>query len=402
MKNKSRKKFDAALFDAFGNIPTLSFYGRVRQDETELARQKQTFFKTDKPPLFSYPKAQAFDVKAYFDVLDEVENQLEQKSDSVILIDLYRAKIKELRTRAQIIEAVQNKSDHRITDLSRALFGDMAQGTEELEAEFQEMIKHPEEFHKHERPVTAEPFARMVRQTLDHYAITGWDVERHLKPSIKINHIRPSQLPVIRVPKDLKITKARAARLLTHEIEVHVLRTDNGDKSPLHLLSRGLDRYLATDEGLAVYFQQQLTKDEHRHAPGFWDAWTTALTQEGDFKDTFIKISQARTELAAKLNDPDPAAKGRDAAWRLSIRAYRGITDTSQPGVGFLRDHIYRSGNRLINEAVSKQGLDVLPVLFCGNIGLHHLDAINKLNIPPGRTPELVSKEVVREVMKIK
>jgi len=239
----------------------------------------------------------------------------------------------------------------------------------------------------------------MVSQVLEHYGMTMWEVEMRARSSVKISH-RVFYNPRIQIPKKLQISRARAARLLTHEIEVHALRTYNGMQKPLYLLWRGLDRYLPTDEGLAMYYQQQISSSERRHAPGFWDAWTTLLTQRGNFAETFETIASARTKLAEAMGASTPEATGKDAAWRLCVRAYRGIRDPSKRGVGFLRDHVYRSGFNMIERAVEEGGSEILQRLFVGKVGLHHLDKLERLHITRGRTPDLISPQIVKKVMR--
>jgi len=392
-KNKDDRKLNAIL----GTLPYLPFYGLIRQDKEDLANQKFRFFKTGQPPVFTYRRARAFDSLGYLAAVEKIKSRFERMASSP-LVELYLAKIDELKTRAKLIVAIQKSDDELVTALSKSLYGQMTQNAPELEHEFAAMVHHSERFFTHDKPIDAQIFAKMVEQVLAHYQIDNWVVKIYDRPSVKINHL--SKNPKIFIPKSIQISQARARRLLTHEIEVHVLRTHNGTQSPLLILRRGLDHYLPTDEGLAIYYQNQLRKNQSAHAPGFWDAWTTALTQQGNFRDTFGRISSARQELAASLGQDNPEAIGRDAAWRLCVRAYRGITDTSKNHTGFLRDHIYRSGYEMIKKAIEKQGEEILPMLFAGNVGLHHLDKIKRLDIPPGRTPDLISKKIVKEVMR--
>lgn len=392
-------KLDNKLFTALCKLPPLRFYRRVAQDETKLIQLRQDFLNSGRPPIFSYPQVAKFDFEDYTKALNDFAEKLPALSDNEIMLDLYRQKISELRGRVDLLYSVAQKDGTRVTELSRQLFGEPLESTTELANEFRQMRQHHDRFVQHNKPITTEIFAEMVKQTLAHYKMERWQVEFHSGPSVKIVHGNSPRHPLVKIPKSLKVSRARATRLLTHEIEVHALRTENGFLSPLRILERGLDRYLATDEGLAIYFQSQLGRKSRLHAPGFWDAWTSALTLEGDFASTFATISQARSELAELTGHDNPEAVGQDAAWRLCVRAYRGIIDTSEPQVGFLRDHMYRSGLAMIKRALAEQGDEILPKLFVGNIGLHHLDEMEKLELEPGRTPELISKRIVDEVI---
>ena len=392
-------KRDELLFLELQSLASLPFHALIRPSKRERRLAREAFFTSGTLPKFSYERAKRFDVVPYQEAVRAFRTHLDEAPGDPIILELYQAKCDELLERATVIRAMQLGDDQTVTQASKNLFGPLYFSLNSLEREWKDMMKNASSFHTHSTPVTSEIFAKMVERVLTYYDMPSWDICTHARSSVKIAH-RVFYLPRIRIPKHLQISRARAARLLTHEIEVHALRTWNGMKSPFYLLWRGLDQYLPTDEGLAVFYQQQLSDSERRHAPGFWDAWTTLLTQTGTFQETFDTIAAARAELANATGDPDPEATGNDAAWRLCLRAYRGITDFSQTGVGFLRDHIYRSGLAMIQEAVQQQGEQILQRLFIGNVGLHHTKLLEQLHLKKGRMPELISPQIVREVMR--
>ena len=41
----------------------------------------------------------------------------------------------------------------------------------------------------------------------------------------------------------------------------------------------------------------------------------------------------------------------------------------------------------------------ILRQFLTGNLGLHHIDHIKMLDIQEGRTPELISKEIVKKIL---
>lgn len=393
-------KLDNNLFERLSSLPRFPFYGLVRQNTDDIERAKIEFLKTGKSPVFTYARAKQFNVQSYRNDLNALQDDLGSLSSDKIIVELYRQKLDELGTRLALVEAIQHADDKTVTTYSANLFGQVRQSVEELESEFKEMLIHSKTFHDHSKKINAEIFVRAARELLDYYGMTEWKLKVKNRPSIKVARTRKGKPPSIYVPLNLDVSKARAARLLTHEIEVHALRTYNGENSPLALLGRGLDRYLATDEGLAVYFQQKLTEHNHKHAPGFWDAWTTVLTQNGNFIDTFNTIAKARTSLLRARGVKNAEKKGRDAAWRLCVRAYRGITNTETHGVGFLRDHIYRSGLDMVRAKIAENGESVMNTLFLGNIGLQHIQEIQSMDFPTARLPEMKSKEILRNVMK--
>lgn len=394
MEVLSKNKLDRAFFAELLKLPSFPFYRLVRQDEQHAKKQRRAWFLHGTTPVFSYPEAQQFDVMGYLKEIEACATRLPE--NPVWIRTLYEHKLDELRMRAALVLAISHGDDQTVTHLSQKLFGHPRQDVQELEREFRCMLEHAQAFYHHTECINAQQFEKMVRAVLDHYRIDGWKVTFSPRPSMKITRGRRARKPVIAIPSHMQISRARAARLLTHEIEVHALRTQNGRRSPLEILHVGLNRYVRTDEGLAIYYQQQLRKEEPWHAPGFWDAWACALTQEGTFADTFATIAQARSQLAAATGEKHPNTIGRDAAWRLCKRVYRGITKTDTYGVGFLRDHLYRSGLLDVREAIDVHGESILPKLFMGNIGLEHLTSLDSIDTRHIQLPTLVSKNIVK------
>jgi len=64
----------------------------------------------------------------------------------------------------------------------------------------------------------------------------------------------------------------------------------------------------------------------------------------------------------------------------------------------FARDHIYRSGVALLKNTITERGESVLPLLFSGKVGVHHLDKLIALNVQTGKVPDMISKEVVKTI----
>jgi|GEM_PF-1618016 len=394
------KKRDELLFLELQSLASFPFYAFLKSKREDVLAAREAFFASGTLPNFPYQRAHTFDAAAYIESAESFQSHVSDSSEDPKLCELYEAKCEELIHRAKLILAIQEKNDENITAQSEALFGEVIP-KDELHTEWKDMVKNASQFHEHKKPVDAEAFKEMVERVLTYYDMHGFDVRLSNRSSVKVTH-RVFYQPRICIPKTLQISRARAARLLTHEVEVHALRTWNGIQSPYYLLWRGLDRYLRTDEGLAVHFQVRVSGTEPKHAPGFWDAYSVSLAKVGSFTETFEALKYARTELAEKMGKKDPESIGQDSAWRLCLRAYRGITDLSEPGVGFFRDHIYRSGLRDVRKAIEKYGTESVGRLFVGNVGIHHLPLLEHLSLKNARTPDMVSKHIVQEVMRKK
>ncbi len=55
----------------------------------------------------------------------------------------------------------------------------------------------------------------------------------------------------------LNFTPFEIERLKVHEIDIHVLRAENGSRQPLQIFQTGLGSYQETEEGLSVYFEEK-------------------------------------------------------------------------------------------------------------------------------------------------
>lgn len=375
------EKLDHHLYKELLALPKLPFLRMVRQDRRLLARARKAFFLTGTPPTFFYPKVDGFDVEAYLAQLASVETRIRRSAAPRPLKTLYHKKCAELRLRAKCIQAIQQNDDRATTRYAKKMFGTPKESLRALRAEA--AARAHTHGYTHQKRIDATAFARMARLVLDHYGLNDWRIKIVRRSSIQIGGGKRGRTPVIRIPASLMVSAARATRLLVHEIEVHALRAANGTNSPLHLLGHGCAGYIRTDEGLAMYYQDtKAAKVRSVHLSGFWEAYTAALSAKRTFKDTF-------TELRQHL--------GQDAAWRLCVRAYRGIRHPDKPGLGFFRDHLYRTGRMDVERAVKRRGEGVLPMLFAGKVGLSDLATLQALHIPAGKLPDLISQKIVHE-----
>jgi hypothetical protein len=379
------QKLDEELYQLLLTLPRFPFLSLVRQDKRGLTEARRKFENEGVIPTFCYSRAARFDAAGYLAKLDEVEIRIWTKKEIAPLIGLYLKKCAELRARAELILAVQKGDDEEVTRLAKIIFAAPSFTVEELVSELrQRKIKNG---FTHRARVDAEMFARMTRQMLDYYGLTDWRIKLAPRLTMQIGHGKRDRSPMVRIPRNMLVSKQRAIRLLTHEIEVHALRTGNGANSPLRLLERGCAGYIKTDEGLAMYYQEVMLADESPkiiHA-GFWEAYTVALTELHDFAGVFDELKKVTTA---------------DKAWRLCVRAYRGITKPNKIGLGFYRDHVYRSGFMAVQAAHRTGGLKFLGEVFCGNVSIKDLPVMRELRIPAGRLPDLIAEKVVKDELR--
>ncbi len=390
---------DAALFKTFQTLPAFPFANLVRQNRAAARIARDRFITDRTTPSFVYHRLDRFDDTAYLVALRSVHDRIASIPVAEDIRTLYLEKLAELGTRAQIIAAMKRKDDAAVSALADHLFGLCAQSSSELADEFETLLARSHKLHTHQDRVNAVTFERMVRATLDHYGMTDWTTRFINRPSVSVSRGDSlDRAPTVKIPKNFLASRARAARLLTHEIEVHALRTANGMTSPILLLGRGLAGYIATDEGLAVAMQQKLHSEESMD-PGFWDAWAAALSKEEDFRSAIEIIRDARRKLNIALKIDDADNEAFDTAWRLMLRVSRGIHHPNAAGLGFRRDHLYRSGLIQVRQAIDAFGeSEILPTLFAGHASIAHIPFLRSKNIV-GKVPDFVSKRIVKDVL---
>lgn len=390
---------DAALYKTFQTLPAFPFANLVRQNRAAARIARDRFIADRTSPTFIYHRVDRFDDVAYLIALRSVHDRIASISVVEDIRALYLEKLAELTTRAQIIAAMKRKDDAAVSALADHLFGPCVQSSTELADEFETLLARSHELRVHRDRVDAVTFERMIRATLDHYGMTDWTTRFINRPSVSVSRGDSlDRAPTVKIPKNFLASRARAARLLTHEIEVHALRTANGMTSPILLLGRGLAGYIATDEGLAVAMQQKLHAEESMD-PGFWDAWAAALSKEEDFRSAFEILRDARRKLNIALKIDNADGEAFDTAWRLMLRVSRGIHHPNAAGLGFRRDHLYRSGLIQVRQTIDAFGeSEILPTLFAGHASIAHIPFLRSKNIV-GRVPDFVSKRIVREVL---
>lgn len=391
------EQLDAALFQTFKTLPAFPFVRMVRPDRIGVRNAQHAFFSKRILPRFTYSLADRFDTTGYRHALNAVADRIESIPTQEYVRMLYREKIEELRTRCALIQAIQQKDDIAVSSIADQLFGTPTMTATSLQEEFHRMLERAHELHTHEDRVDAALFTAMVRTMFEYYGMHEWTIRETSRLRVSLVRGDRNTTPTIKIPKTFLASRARAARLLTHEIEVHALRSHNGRTSPLLLLGHGLANYITTDEGLAMSLQQSL-RPETSTEPGFWDAWAAALTVNNGFVDAFDTLASARTKLNAALDRKDTIAQANMTAWRLMLRVSRGIHSPGNSGIGYRRDHIYRSGRIAMQGVFETHGkADILPTLFAGHAGIHHIPVLKSLNLT-GRTPDMIGTQVVKDI----
>ncbi len=174
------------------------------------------------------------------------------------------------------------------------------------------------------------------------------------------------------IRRNSRFSKKVLDRLIVHEIGTHILRADNGSLQPYKIFERGLPNYLMTEEGLAVY-------NEEKH----------------DCLDVNVLKRYAARVVAVDMSSRYGFRRvfnflcryiDEDLAWRTTVRAKRGLKDTSLPG-GCTKDFAYLRGYYAVKKYMEDGG--DISKLYYGKVGIQHVEILDKIPdlIEPGILP---------------
>lgn len=212
---------------------------------------------------------------------------------------------------------------------------------------------------EYDETITARAIKEALEEEIRRFSL-DWKIKivDNITTKVSISSLNKEVL----VNGKFNFTPFEVGRLKVHEIDIHVLRAENGSRQPLRIFQTGLENYQETEEGLSVYFEEKTNNlDKFQERLYAARALGVALALERDFFSVFSELSQYLSQ---------------NLAYRITERIKRGIRDTSQRG-GFSKDYYYISGREKIREYVKSQG--DIQILFVGKIGLEDICLTKKL-----------------------
>lgn len=279
------------------------------------------------------------------------------------LTPLYSSKIHEINKQLDLIQA---RGTTAFSERSIDLFGSVNQ----------EAFAHALEYLSTNQ-VLADPSqlltTKQVKDTIEKFLakrhISGWSIAI-VEESVADMHINKKGSIMIR--KGAAISEYRLRTLLAHEIETHVYRRDNGRAQVYRLFEYGTAQYLETEEGLAIFNQEQLHLPVGSKSLRFaWYIIAIHFAAQVGFAELFSILTD-RFHIPA------------DDAVLLCIKVKRGFSDTDQPGA-FTKDRLYFSGYQKIRALYADQGTKAIKDLYQGKIAIHDLPLLASLDLTPAR-----------------
>lgn len=164
------------------------------------------------------------------------------------------------------------------------------------------------------------------------------------------------------IKKDTWFSKRFVKRLIVHEIGTHVARAENGGMQPYLFFKRGLPGYLMIEEGLAV-LNEELNNCSNKYILKLYAGRVLAVDYalKKGFRETFNELNKYFS---------------KEISFRLTLRAKRGLSDTSLPGA-CTKDINYLKGYIALKDFI-RDGGD-LSKLYYGKIGLEHINLLDKV-----------------------
>jgi len=186
-----------------------------------------------------------------------------------------------------------------------------------------------------------------------------WTVEE--KDMVSAAAVKPAKR-ILLIRKNEKFSERFMKRIIVHEIGTHAMRAENGRYQPYSLFLRGFPGYLKTEEGLAV-LNEELNNCLDPGTLKIYAGRVLAINKalKSSFRETFDYLKKYFDE---------------DLAYRLAVRAKRGLADTSKPGA-FTKDIAYLQGYIDLKRYLKKGGS--LNKLYYGRIGIQHVGLIDRI-----------------------
>lgn len=197
----------------------------------------------------------------------------------------------------------------------------------------------------------ADTMAHILRERIGQYGFS-WRVVTSSNMAARVS-VEPESKTVY-VNSGKQFSYNDSIRLQVHEIDTHVLRTENGMNRGYLVLSSGTPNSLIHEEGLAIF---------NEFKEGVADSFSNSLY--GARFLAGLNISKSFFDIFDML-----IRLGCDEYLSMYVvsRFKRGLEDTSLPG-GFIKDYVYFQGLLELTEAVERDP-SIYNKMYYGSISL--------------------------------
>lgn len=197
-----------------------------------------------------------------------------------------------------------------------------------------------------------------LKQCIDDLGI-AWSVER--VNMVASACVVPSKRAVY-IKDKKEFSKQFIDRLKVHEIGTHAVRAENGRLQPYKIFIHGTAGYLATEEGLAAYNEEQ--------------AGLLSRTVLKTYAGRVLAVSLAQKKSFTQVVEALQEHFSQKKALTIALRVKRGVGHGSQLG-GYTKDSVYLQGYLALKEFEKKKE-DFSP-LYYGKVGLDDLAFVKQM-----------------------
>lgn len=208
-----------------------------------------------------------------------------------------------------------------------------------------------------ENEISAAYLAEVIKRRLSIYGFS-WNVELLDNMASRVS-VEPEKRSVY-INKYKYFTPNDIKRLIVHEIDTHVLRSENGHRVGLEVLASGTAGSLIHEEGLALYNEWLNNVQDIVTMRLYVARFIACCNIHLSFYDLFKMLISYDCPL--------------EQAMYVVSRIKRGISDTSLPG-GFIKDYVYYQGFHEIKEFIVHHP-KAYEDLYYGSISIKDIDIL--------------------------
>ncbi len=347
LDEKIIENIDKKIFEIDNQIKLLNHLRPIN-----LTEERERFLKN---PIAS-PKFIYRNPSIDFSQIRKELNKIPREVDHPLL-HIYLKKINEIELKINLLESI-NSVDFGY--FSEALYG---KSDRHIYKEAMDYISN----HRITEDRSENIELKSVIKTLEHFLkekkLSHW--------KIKIIDDSPTSIQVnkencILISKNAKFTKNRLQAVITHEIETHIYRLENARMQKYRIFERGTSDYLATEEGLAIYNQQQLNLSLGIKEIQFA---ISAIAIYFGKKMTFCELFHY-LKNTYHLDD--------ERSFRTCVKVKRGLIDTTIK-TAFTKDLVYFQGLKDIKTFLSNN--HSIKQLYVGKISIKDIDTLDNIDL---------------------
>jgi hypothetical protein len=381
---EEKKSLDSKWYDRFKEVGSFEDYSYLGGEKNRRSEQQQKFISGEiKNPTLDYPDLENFDFEKREADLLQLKREIKTEEKNKTVAQVYHWKINEKLAELRMLKKTQFGDDRNVSRYSRFIYGqpeeeiykytisqlksivdqkmfdsdpEKSSAAKRLNKELFETFMNDEasfsfenKFVKTEAADKLEYSAEEIKLAFEtallRNGIGDWSVVVEKEGKVKnINVIQEKK--TVLIPESRKLKTLALQALIAHEIETHVLRRENGERSKLKILGLGFDRYLKGEEGLATYKEQSLIDTKGFSGFDGHLAISLAVGLDGkkrDFRMVF-EILKDYYLLVTEKKGPEALLSAQNSAWNRCVRTFRGTT-CQTPGACLTRDIVYREGN---------------------------------------------------------